>query len=99
MVQSKQKGSIGLSIFAFGLSPYTNSKDDEIATQRAKIFLYGWWEKKLSFYVSITWGKNLKITMKIQDVEAFGIWRLSGWNEENCWIEITGVFGGRVRAS
>jgi beta-glucosidase len=39
--KSKQKGSIGLSIFAFGLSPYTNSKDDEIATQRAKTFLYG----------------------------------------------------------
>ena len=41
-VQSKQRGSIGLSIFALGLTPYTNSKDDEIATQRAKAFLYGW---------------------------------------------------------
>ncbi|VYS61229.1 unnamed protein product [Arabidopsis thaliana] len=47
--QSKQRGSIGLSIYAFGLSPYTNSKDDEIATQRAKAFLYGWMLKPLVF--------------------------------------------------
>ncbi|KAL1209088.1 Beta-glucosidase 8 [Cardamine amara subsp. amara] len=47
--KSKQRGSIGLSIFAFGLSPYTNSKDDEIATQRAKAFLYGWMLKPLVF--------------------------------------------------
>jgi beta-glucosidase len=47
--KSTQKGSIGLSIFAFGLSPYTNSKDDEIATQRAKAFFYGWMLKPLVF--------------------------------------------------
>ncbi|KAL1224388.1 Beta-glucosidase 10 [Cardamine amara subsp. amara] len=47
--KSKQRGSIGLSIYAFGLSPYTNSKDDEIATQRAKAFLYGWMLKPLVF--------------------------------------------------
>ncbi|KAG7530004.1 Glycoside hydrolase family 1 [Arabidopsis thaliana x Arabidopsis arenosa] len=47
--KSKQRGSIGLSIFAFGLSPYTNSKDDEIATQRAKDFLFGWMLKPLVF--------------------------------------------------
>ncbi|KAL1213268.1 Beta-glucosidase 10 [Cardamine amara subsp. amara] len=45
--KSRQRGSIGLSIFAFGLSPYTNSEDDEIATQRAKAFLYGWMLKPL----------------------------------------------------
>ncbi|VVB06655.1 unnamed protein product [Arabis nemorensis] len=47
--KSKQRGSIGLSIYAFGLSPYTNSKDDEIATQRAKDFLFGWMLKPLVF--------------------------------------------------
>ncbi|CAB83125.1 beta-glucosidase-like protein [Arabidopsis thaliana] len=38
-----------VSIFALGLTPYTNSKDDEIATQRAKAFLYGWMLKPLVF--------------------------------------------------
>ncbi|CAA7030501.1 unnamed protein product [Microthlaspi erraticum] len=47
--KSKQRGSIGLSIYAFGLSPYTNSKDDEIATERAKDFLYGWMLEPLVF--------------------------------------------------
>ncbi|KAG7566734.1 Glycoside hydrolase superfamily [Arabidopsis suecica] len=47
--KSKQRGSIGLSIFSLGLSPYTNSKDDEIATQRAKAFLYGWMLKPLVY--------------------------------------------------
>ncbi|XP_023637805.1 beta-glucosidase 8-like isoform X2 [Capsella rubella] len=47
--KSKQKGSIGLSLFALGLSPYTNSKDDEIATQRARAFLFGWMLKPLVF--------------------------------------------------
>ncbi|KAG7541220.1 Glycoside hydrolase superfamily [Arabidopsis thaliana x Arabidopsis arenosa] len=47
--KSKQRGSIGLSIFAFGLFPYTNSKEDEIATQRAKAFFYGWLLKPLVF--------------------------------------------------
>ena len=42
MVQSKQRGSVGLSIYAYGLVPYTESKEDEIATQRAKDFFYGW---------------------------------------------------------
>ncbi|XP_023637803.1 beta-glucosidase 8 isoform X2 [Capsella rubella] len=47
--KSKQRGSVGLSIFAFGLSPYTNSIDDEIATERAKAFLFGWMLKPLVF--------------------------------------------------
>ncbi|XP_023634159.1 beta-glucosidase 10 [Capsella rubella] len=47
--KSKQRGSIGLSIYTFGLSPYTNSKDDEIATQRAKAFFYGWMLKPLVY--------------------------------------------------
>ncbi|KAG7565080.1 Glycoside hydrolase superfamily [Arabidopsis suecica] len=47
--KTKQRGSVGLSISAYGLSPYTNSKDDEIATQRAEAFLYGWMLKPLVF--------------------------------------------------
>ncbi|KAL1224389.1 Beta-glucosidase 8 [Cardamine amara subsp. amara] len=47
--KSKQRGSIGLSIYGFGLSPYTNSKEDEIATQRAQVFLYDWMLKPLIF--------------------------------------------------
>ena len=42
MVQSKQKGSLGLCIYTYGLFPYTSSKEDEIATQRAKDFYFGW---------------------------------------------------------
>jgi len=41
MVQTKQRGSVGLSIYAYGLSPYTDSKDDETATERAEAFLFG----------------------------------------------------------
>ncbi|CAH8355415.1 unnamed protein product [Eruca vesicaria subsp. sativa] len=47
--KSKQRGSIGLSIYAYGLFPYTDSKDDEIATQRAKDFFFGWLLKPLVF--------------------------------------------------
>ncbi|XP_019082834.1 PREDICTED: beta-glucosidase 10-like isoform X1 [Camelina sativa] len=47
--KSKERGSVGFSIFAFGLSPDTNSKDDEIVTQRAKAFLFGWMLKPLVF--------------------------------------------------
>ncbi|XP_010468924.1 PREDICTED: beta-glucosidase 8-like isoform X1 [Camelina sativa] len=45
----KQRGFIGLSMFALGLSPYTNSKEDETATERAKAFLFGWMLKPLVF--------------------------------------------------
>uniref|UniRef100_A0A1J3GFR6 beta-glucosidase n=1 Tax=Noccaea caerulescens TaxID=107243 RepID=A0A1J3GFR6_NOCCA len=47
--KSKQRGSVGLSIYAFGLSPYTNSTDDEIATERATDFFSGWMLKPLVF--------------------------------------------------
>ncbi|XP_024012822.1 beta-glucosidase 10 isoform X1 [Eutrema salsugineum] len=47
--KSKQRGSIGFSIYAYGLSPYTNSTDDEIAFQRAKDFLFGWMLKPLVY--------------------------------------------------
>ena len=46
MVQNKQRGTIGFSIYAFGLTPYSNSKEDEVATERAKDFLFGWWVKQ-----------------------------------------------------
>ncbi|KAL0848666.1 hypothetical protein Bca101_021913 [Brassica carinata] len=48
-VQSKQRGSVGISIYAYGLFPYTNSKEDEIATQRAKEFFFGWLLKPVVF--------------------------------------------------
>ncbi|KAF3571425.1 hypothetical protein F2Q69_00062501 [Brassica cretica] len=46
---SKQRGSVGLSIYAYGLVPYTDSKEDEIATQRSKDFFYGWLLKPVVF--------------------------------------------------
>ncbi|KAL9295891.1 putative beta-glucosidase [Arabidopsis thaliana] len=45
--KTKQRGSVGLSIYAYGLSPYTDSKDDETATERAEAFLFGWMLKPL----------------------------------------------------
>ncbi|KAJ4867745.1 Beta-glucosidase 10 [Raphanus sativus] len=47
--KSKQRGSIGLCIYTYGLFPYTNSKEDEVATQRAKDFYFGWLLKPLVF--------------------------------------------------
>nr|VDD58103.1 unnamed protein product [Brassica oleracea] len=47
--KSKQRGSVGLSIYAYGLVPYTDSKEDEIATQRSKDFFYGWLLKPVVF--------------------------------------------------
>eukprot|EP00253_Pinus_taeda_P036437 PITA_36437 len=40
--QSKQKGSIGISIYAPWYVPMTNSSEDSAATQRILDFLYGW---------------------------------------------------------
>ncbi|CAF2049206.1 BnaA09g40110D [Brassica napus] len=47
--KNKQRGTIGFSIYAFGLTPYSNSKEDEVATERAKDFLFGWMLKPLVF--------------------------------------------------
>ncbi|XP_056170817.1 beta-glucosidase 11 isoform X2 [Syzygium oleosum] len=38
----KQQGFIGLSIYGFGIYPFTNSTEDLIAAQRAKDFFVGW---------------------------------------------------------
>ncbi|KAK6269348.1 hypothetical protein POUND7_007552 [Theobroma cacao] len=40
--QGKQQGFIGLSIFAFGAVPSTNSTEDVMATQRMVDFYIGW---------------------------------------------------------
>lgn len=40
--QGMQGGSVGFGLFAIGFSPSTSSKDDEIATQRARDFYLGW---------------------------------------------------------
>ncbi|CAN0889013.1 Lactase/phlorizin hydrolase [Linum grandiflorum] len=40
--QAKQHGFIGISLYAFGFVPYTNSTADIQATQRAKEFYLGW---------------------------------------------------------
>ncbi|KAF8092209.1 hypothetical protein N665_0422s0038 [Sinapis alba] len=47
--KSKQRGLVGLAMYAYGLFPYTNSKEDKIATQRAKDFFFGWMLKPLVF--------------------------------------------------
>ncbi|KAH7517072.1 hypothetical protein FEM48_Zijuj09G0023400 [Ziziphus jujuba var. spinosa] len=40
--QEKQNGYVGLCIYSFWYIPYTDSKEDAIATQRANDFLLGW---------------------------------------------------------
>ncbi|KAL1200478.1 Beta-glucosidase 4 [Cardamine amara subsp. amara] len=40
--KDKQNGSIGITCFAYGMVPFSSSKEDEIATQRAKDFYIGW---------------------------------------------------------
>ncbi|KAL0710037.1 hypothetical protein Bca4012_017015 [Brassica carinata] len=40
--QKYKGGSVGFGLFAIGFSPTTSSKDDEIATQRARDFYLGW---------------------------------------------------------
>ncbi|CAN1353262.1 Beta-glucosidase 11 [Linum perenne] len=40
--QAKQHGLIGISLYAFGFAPYTNSTEDIQAVQRAKDFYLGW---------------------------------------------------------
>ena len=47
VMQDKQRGYIGVNIFAFGLLPLTNSTEDAIATQRYYDFLIGWYDKNL----------------------------------------------------
>ncbi|KAL1208379.1 Beta-glucosidase 3 [Cardamine amara subsp. amara] len=40
--KDKQNGSVGITCFAYWMVPLTSSKEDEIATQRAKDFYIGW---------------------------------------------------------
>jgi len=40
--QAKQKGFIGMNVYAFWFMPYTNSTEDVEATQRALDFYLGW---------------------------------------------------------
>ncbi|GAY40941.1 hypothetical protein CUMW_055640 [Citrus unshiu] len=47
--QDKQRGYIGVNIFAFGLLPLTNSTEDAIATQRYYDFLIGWMANPLVY--------------------------------------------------
>ena len=47
VMQDKQRGYIGLSIFTYGVLPLTNSKEDAIAAQRYFDFLIGWYDKNL----------------------------------------------------
>ncbi|XWS31720.1 hypothetical protein CRYUN_Cryun23aG0100200 [Craigia yunnanensis] len=47
--QGKQHGFIGLSIFAIGAVPSTNSTEDALATQRMLDFYIGWIAKPLVF--------------------------------------------------
>lgn len=42
LMQDKQHGFIGLSIYAWWLAPLTDTKEDAIATQRAIDFHVGW---------------------------------------------------------
>ncbi|AAC24061.1 Similar to prunasin hydrolase precursor gb/U50201 from Prunus serotina. ESTs gb/T21225 and gb/AA586305 come from this gene [Arabidopsis thaliana] len=47
--KDKQGGSIGFGLYLMGLTPSTSSKDDAIATQRAKDFYFGWFLGPLIF--------------------------------------------------
>ncbi|CAI0393159.1 unnamed protein product [Linum tenue] len=47
--QRKQGGLIGLTLFAFGVVPYTNSAADVAAAKRAKDFFIGWAVNPLVF--------------------------------------------------
>lgn len=40
--QASQKGVIGITIVSFWFLPYSNSKADKLAAQRALDFMYGW---------------------------------------------------------
>ncbi|XP_026408823.1 beta-glucosidase 22-like [Papaver somniferum] len=47
--QAKQHGLIGINLFAYGLSPQTNSVEDVTATQRANDFYMGWFASPFVF--------------------------------------------------
>ncbi|KAH7578342.1 hypothetical protein JRO89_XS01G0370600 [Xanthoceras sorbifolium] len=47
--KGKQQGYIGVSIYAYGLVPLTNSTEDVIATERAYDFFVGWIANPLVF--------------------------------------------------
>ncbi|KAL3849761.1 hypothetical protein ACJIZ3_011643 [Penstemon smallii] len=40
--KATQKGYVGFSIYTWGMVPYSNAKEDIIATQRLKDFIIGW---------------------------------------------------------
>ncbi|KAI4341684.1 hypothetical protein MLD38_026378 [Melastoma candidum] len=47
--QAKQRGLIGLTIYTFGINPYTNSTEDILAAERAKEFFVGWMADPLMY--------------------------------------------------
>ncbi|KAG2294047.1 hypothetical protein Bca52824_040716 [Brassica carinata] len=42
MYKDKQHGSVGITLFAYWMVPFTSSEEDKIATQRAKAFYLAW---------------------------------------------------------
>ncbi|CAN6820894.1 unnamed protein product, partial [Brassica oleracea] len=46
----KQHGSVGITLFAYWMVPFTSSEEDKIATQRAKAFYLAW------FFDVLPWG-------------------------------------------
>ncbi|CAN6468856.1 unnamed protein product [Victoria cruziana] len=40
--KAKQNGWIGINVYAFWLTPYSNSTEDVAATERARDFMFGW---------------------------------------------------------
>nr|3WQ4_A Chain A, Beta-primeverosidase [Camellia sinensis]3WQ4_B Chain B, Beta-primeverosidase [Camellia sinensis]3WQ5_A Chain A, Beta-primeverosidase [Camellia sinensis]3WQ5_B Chain B, Beta-primeverosidase [Camellia sinensis]3WQ6_A Chain A, beta-primeverosidase [Camellia sinensis]3WQ6_B Chain B, beta-primeverosidase [Camellia sinensis]BAC78656.1 beta-primeverosidase [Camellia sinensis] len=47
--QAYQKGQIGITLVTYWMIPYSNSKADKDAAQRALDFMYGWFIEPLSF--------------------------------------------------
>jgi hypothetical protein len=41
-MQDKQRGFIGINLFAYWIVPLTNTTEDAIASQRAMDFMIGW---------------------------------------------------------
>lgn len=58
-MQAVQHGFVGFNILVFWFSPYTNTTEDLLATQRANEYYVGWYVHKLAticsfFLLSVT---------------------------------------------
>jgi len=86
--QGRQKGFIGINIFAYWFVPYTNTTEDALATQRANDFYMGWFLNPLVFgdypdIVKKNAGTRIPSFTNLESIQVKGSFDFLGVNHYN----------------